>query len=107
MNEFSDLSFGTRPTKIRRKPAGKGWLLGLVVAVGVLRVLGVCLLIGATNGAPNNARCPHCNKEWRISEQYRGNMSEMYKTINCPRCDQPAAAGVLYQEYEEAHGKKK
>ena len=92
-----------------------GWLPGwaklttthivliLVFAIPILLCAGLFAL--AILGGTNNARCRVCGYEWRISEEYRDNISGQLVQMRCPRCGQEWPVFLLYREYDDHHGR--
>jgi hypothetical protein len=84
-------------------------------AVGALLFAGLVMAVRPRDGggyfvAPqptNNARCPACAKEWRISEEFRDNPSGMMRTVPCPRCHFASPPVYLYAYYDKARQQNK
>jgi predicted RNA-binding Zn-ribbon protein involved in translation (DUF1610 family) len=58
-----------------------------------------------TTASKNNARCIACGREFRITEEHRGNVSGQIKEYRCPQCGVSVPAQILYQFYDEMHPK--
>lgn len=85
----------------RPRPRLPWVLLGVGVggAAVLCLLLGACLLVGLGGSAlPDNARCPACNREFRIPEEHRGTVAEATRRYACPNCGASSPPAWLYKE---------